>query len=345
MKKFNFARTVVLIPVMVALTVSNVSGQEEETELKKRAQTGMKFLSFSVDARAAALANAVTADDRGSAVSIFYNPASMGWLDGTLHAAFGQTQWIADITYNAAGVAFRPAAGMYGVFGLSVLTVDYGKIQETIRFDNEAGYLDLGTFAPSALAVGFGYARTLTARFSVGGNVKYVKEDLGRSVMRLDDEGNPEREDNIQSTVAFDFGVFYRTGFRSLVLAMSARNFSQDITYAEESFELPLSFRMGLGMNLIDFTAMDRDRHSLQLSVDTERSRDFNEVIRVGGEYLFINTVALRGGYAFPTDEQGINLGVGIQRSFGTLGVRIDYAYMQFGVFDNVNRVAFEVSF
>lgn len=344
MKKFNLATVLIIISVTVGLTMSSVVGQEEE-DLEKRAQTGMKFLSFSVDARASALGNAITADNQGSAISMFYNPANMARMEGSIGVAFGLTQWIADINYNAVGVAFRPAGGRYGVFGVSVMTVDYGDIQETIRYDNEAGYLDYGTFSPSALVAGLGYARSLTTQFSIGGNVKYVKEDLGESVMRLDDNGNPERESNSESTMAFDLGVLYRTGFRSMILAMSVRNFSQDLTYAEENFELPLTFRIGVGMDMMDFTSMDQDMHSFILSIDSERPRDYNEMIRIGGEYLLMNTLAVRGGYVFPTDEQGINFGIGVQRTFGTLGLHIDYGYSDFGVFNDVNRLSLRVSF
>jgi len=344
MKKFNLATVLMLISVIFGLMMSSVFGQEDE-ELEKRAQTGMKFLSFSVDPRAAALGDAITADDQGSAVSMFYNPAGLARMNSSIGVVFGLTQWIAEINYNAVGVAFRPAGGLYGVFGLSILSVDYGDIQETIRYDNEDGFLDYGTFSPSAMAVGLGYARALTTQFSVGGNVKYVKEDLGKSVMRLNDNGNPERENNTQNTMAYDFGVLYRTGFRSMILAMSVRNFSGDITYAEESFELPLTFKIGVNMNVIDFTNMDQDMHSFVLSLDSERPRDYNEMIRVGGEYLLMNTLAIRGGYVIPTDEQGINFGLGVQRSFGTLGLHIDYAYTDFGVFEAVNRFSFQISF
>lgn len=354
MKKFSFPTMLTLISVIVGLMVSSVFGQEEE-EYDKRAQTGMKFLSFSVDARAAALGNAMTADDQGSVVSMFYNPAGMASMNGTVGVGFGMTQWIADISYNAVGLAFRPAGGLYGVFGLSVLSVDYGDLIGTVRSDNEQGFEETGTFSPSAMAVGLGYARALTEQFSVGGNVKYVFESLGSSALSFEDadltgedrykSGNLISKKNELSTVAFDFGVLYRTGFRSLILSMSARNFSKDLTYAEENFELPLSFRIGVGMDLIDFTSMDQDMHSFLLSIDTERPRDYNEMIRMGGEYLFMNTLAIRGGYVFPTDEQGINFGVGVQRSFGNLGFHIDYAYTDFGVFDTVNRFSLQVSF
>lgn len=349
MKKFSLAT--LLISVIVGLTVSSAFGQDDEVTRNKRAQTGMKFLSFSVDARAAALGDALTAQDQGSAVSMFYNPASMASQSGMVSAALGRTQWIAGISYSGVAVAYQPAGGLYGVFGLSILTVDYGDLLGTVRADNDAGYLDTGTFSPSALALGLGYARALTDRFSVGGNVKLVSEDLGSSAVSFEDAdltgearylpGNLKSEDNKQSTVAFDFGVLYRTGFRSLTFAMSVRNFSGDLTYAEESFELPLTFRIGISMDLMDFTGMDQDMHSFVLAIDTERPRDFSEQIKIGGEYVFMNILALRGGYIFPSDEQGISLGVGIQQ----FGFSLNYAYTQFGVFDAVNRIGIQASF
>ncbi len=352
MKKISLAATTIL--VIVGLTASSAFGQVVE-DPEKRAQTGMKFLSFSVDARAAALGDALTAEGQGSAVSMFYNPASMASQSGEVSAVFGQTQWIADINYSGLAVAFQPAGGLYGVFGFSFLSVDYGELIGTIRADNDQGFIETGTFTPSASAIGFGYARALTDRFSVGGNIKFVSESLGGTVssVQSDTTGfappNPQtyitditiNADNSVSTYAFDFGILYRTGFRSLTFAMSARNFSQDLTYAEESFELPLTFRIGISMDLMDFTGMDQDLHSFVLAVDTERPRDFSEQIKIGGEYEFMNTLALRGGYIFPSDEQGIALGFGVKRS----GFAIDYAYTQFGVFDAVNRFSIQASF
>ncbi len=51
-----------------------------------------------------------------------------------------------------------PFVRNYGVFGFSLMAVDYGEVQETIRADNDQGFIDLGTIRPSAFAVGAGYA-------------------------------------------------------------------------------------------------------------------------------------------------------------------------------------------
>lgn len=354
MRKFSLAMP--LIFVIVGLLASSAFGQEEEEkeEFDKRAQSGMKFLSFSVDARAAAMGDALTAENQGSAVSMFYNPASMARQSGMVSAVFGQTEWIADINYNGIGVAFQPAGGLYGVFGISALFVDYGTLLGTVRADNDEGFIDTGEFSPSAVALGLGYARGLTEQFSVGANVKLVSESLGATMSSVvsDTTGLPaprpptyitdvkiDAENSVQ-TFAFDFGILYRTGFRSLTLAMSARNFSRDLTYEAENFELPLTFRIGVSMDLIDFTGMNPDMHSFVLAIDTERPRDFSEQIKVGGEYVFMNTLALRGGYIYPHDVQGITLGAGVQ----AFGFGFDFAYTTFEVFDNVIRFAVRAS-
>lgn len=313
---------------------------QQVEEREKLAQTGMKFLSVSADPRAVGLGGAMTAVT-GASSALFYNPAGMAWMEGSADAMISQTGWIADIDYNHASVALQPANGRYGVVGLSLTSVDYGDLQETI-FDptSEAGYIDLGAFSPTAYAVGVGYARTVTDRFSVGGQVKYVNEDLGSAVVNGDGAGGYLRESVQEGVLAYDFGVLYKTPFRSLNFAVSARNFAQEARFAEESFQLPLTLQIGVSMDVVDLTSLDPSMHRLVLAVDAEDPRDFAEQIEVGGEYTFANTLALRAGYLFPADEQGLSLGAGIRQSLGGVGFGADYSYSTFGVFADVHRVA-----
>lgn len=330
------------VVVGLGMLAQNVYAQKLEIEDNQRlAQAGMKFLSQSIDARAAAMGDAVTAIG-GSSVSMFYNPAGMAELGQSVHASFGQVKWIGDIDYNAGAIALQPFGGRYGVVGFSIMAVDYGTFEETIRADNSQGFEDLGTFSPTAMAVGLGYARSLTDRFSVGGNVKYVSQSLGPSVMRLDGSG-VLRQDNDATTVAFDFGVLYHTGFRSLTFALSTRNFSREVTYAEENFELPLTFQIGIAMDLMDFTSLETNDHSLSLAVDAKRPRDYAEQIQVGLEYSFLNLLQLRAGYVQPQDEGGLRLGAGLRADLNGIGFGFDYAYTQFGAFGTVNRIGLQV--
>jgi hypothetical protein len=125
-------------------------------------------------------------------------------------------------------------------------------------------------------------------------------------------------------------------------LAMAFRNFSRELTYVEENFELPLQFRIGLSMDLINLTQINPAAHSLLLSIDTERPRDYFEQVKVGAEYTFLNTFAIRGGIIAPHDEQGVNLGFGIK---DLAGFDLDYSYTDFGIFDGVNRFSLKFGF
>ena len=307
---------------------------------ERRAQTGFKFLSVSPDARAAAMGDAYSALKVGSS-AMFYNPASMAYLTRKFHLSAGQIKWIADVNYNMGSVALNTD---WGVFGLSMVAVDYGDFERTIRADNDKGFLDVGTYSPSAWAIGLGYARAITDRFSVGGNIRIAKQSFGDVPVGLEGASPVNKTFDERSTIV-DFGVLYWTGFKSLTLALNTRNFSQENKYSEESFELPLTFRIGLAMDLIDLTDMDKDAHSVILSLDTERPRDFSEQVKIGVDYTIMKTLSLRAGYITPTDEQGISLGVGFGRDLGSVDLRVDYAYTDFGVFDNVNRLTLQAGF
>ncbi len=332
MKNILFTLTIVIV---IFLTFPKDTTAQEN---RKLAQTGLKFLSVSTDARAAGMSDANTTLNMGSA-SMFYNTSTMAEMNGLVAFSFGTTRWIADINYYHASIAVRPFDGDYGIIGMFVEGVDYGEFQGTIFAGNDDGYLDVGTFRPNALAFGFGYAKSLSEKFSIGGNVKYVRQYLGTSVVSFDNSGNTISETNAIDAAAFDFGILYHTGFKSLDFGMSVRNFSTELKYKEESFQLPLNFRIGISMNLFDLTDIDRNMHSLLLSIDASHPRDFAEQLFIGGEYTFINKFSIRAGYEFPKDEGGFSAGFGIMEQLSGINMGIDYSYTDFGIFNDTNNL------
>jgi len=360
MKRRFYATTLTLLLTLV-LTSSSVLAQavvtpDTEVETEKRAQTGMKFLSTSVDARATAVGGAMTAEMEGSSTSLFYNPASMAGMPGSFHASASVLSFITDINYNVASVAYRPGGGNYGVVGLSVISVDYGDFIGTIRANNEQGFVETGTYSPTALAVGLGYARAFSDRFAAGAQVKYVYQNIGDDFVTTQDfdaqtggtfnSGAVTSTENYsKGTVAFDFGIVYHTGFRSLVIAMNARNFSQELSYVRERFELPLTFQIGMAFNLMDLTSMDPNTHALMLRVDAQRPRDFTEHVKFGLEYSFMQIAFLRAGFEQlgVSEEQGVSLGAGLRFNVQSIRFGADYAYTDFGLFGDVNRFGLQI--
>lgn len=345
--KINSIKTIfTLIFVMILIQSQIILPQQQ-----KLAQTGMKFLNVSPDARASAFGDAVTSLEYNSS-SMFYNPASMARFQGIADVTLGQTQWIADIKYYNASVAFAPYEGDYGVIGLSFVSVDYGDFFGTIRADNDQGYLDVGTFSPTAIAFGVGYAKALSEKFSLGGNIKYVRQSLGTSVVgevvlnpATASFASGKTQKNELDVIAFDFGVIYKTGFKSLNIGMSIRNFSREIKYKEEGFQLPLVFQIGTSFNFSDLLELDKSEHSILVSADANHPRDFPEQILVGVEYTFMNFLSIRGGYSAPNDERDISAGVGIKQSFEGFNLGIDYSYSNFGIFDSVHRITLNFAY
>jgi hypothetical protein len=332
MRYLNFT---LLLIIIINIFAADLSGQER----KKLAQTGLKFLSIPLDARASGFGDAITAVELFSA-SMLYNPSAMANLDNTALISFGTTRWIADINYIYGTAAMNLFDGDYGVFGISMVAVDYGEFQGTVFAPNDDGYLDVGTYEPKAYAFGISYAKQLSEKFSVGGGARYVKQSIGTAVIGIGEQGEALSKDYKIDAFAFDFGVLYLTGFRSLTFGMSIRNFSTEIEYEEESFQLPLTFRIGLSMDAMDLFEADREMHSFIVAVDAAHPRDFPEQIFIGGEYTFLKTLSLRAGYSFPNDEQEYTLGLGLMQNFQSYRIAIDYAYTPFGIFSDVHRIS-----
>jgi len=329
---------ILFILVVLCGSVSLVQSQD-----RKLAQTGMKFLNVGSNAQATGIVDAITSLE-GQSVSMFYNPAAMARQKSFVDVFIGQTQWIADINHNFASIAFSPENGDYGVIGVTLQFVDYGEFLGTVRANNTQGFINTGTFSPSATAFGIGYSKALSDRFSIGGNIKTVRQDLGSSITNVDNLGVQTQKGNALSVLVFDFGMLYRTGFHSLNFGVSVRNFSKEVKYQEEEFQLPLIFKIGLSMNVIDLTNLDREMHALTVSVDATHPRDYPEQINLGGEYLFMKSLAIRGGYMFNNDEYGYTLGLGVQQEFSGIHLGVDYSYMPFGVFSDVHRISFQIS-
>jgi len=222
----------------------------------------------------------------------------------------------------------------------------------------DKGYDDVGIFKLNALAVGVGYAKSLTDRFSVGGQIRWARQDLGdsfipnqfKSVPVLDSAGHPIANlyaDSAVSTtnkltpLVFDFGTQFKTGIKSLVFGMSVRNFSGDIKYAQEGFQLPLVFTLGVSMNLMDLIGDVSLDQSLLMSIDASHYRDHPEQLKIGLEYTIMNILSLRGGYISNNDESGMSYGVGVAK----FGFAFDYSYTPFGIFSKVQRMTARFSF
>jgi len=308
-------------------------------DMKKVAQSQMQWLSIPVGPRPSAMAGAYTAV-ANDASSVFWNPAGIAYTKGS-NIFLTQTKWIADIDVNAA--AFTYEVGNIGFFNFNISEVDWGTIHGTRR-DNTAssGFIETMDFSPSNWGIGIGYARKMSDRFAIGGNLKYLYENLGSGMTGTMGEGKMYTAK--MNLLALDIGTIYYTGFKDLRLAMTLQNFSSERQYREEKYPLPLTFKFGLAMDLTSLW-MQESEHRLTLAVDAIHPRDYSERMYFGMEYGFKNMVFLRGGYKTNHDEQDLTLGAGLQYTIDNLGLGIDYSYIQFKHFDAVQMFGINIKF
>jgi len=306
----------------------------------KLAQTGFNFLSLSSDARSNGMGGAVNSLF-GFAGAMSSNPASMAEMPKFLTATFDINKWIADINYLSSSVIISPSSGDYGTFGLNVQSVDYGDVEGTMVDKlNPNGYVETGMINPTALSIGVGYSKMINKQFGVGLRVKYAYQALGESTFFNDVSGAVTSKENKANAVAVDFGTIYKTEIRSIVFGMSVTNFSREIKYEQEGFQLPLLFSIGISANFFDLIELAQPNQELLIALDWTHPRSHPEQIKVGLEYTLLHLISLRAGYVGGNDENSFAYGVGIS----SFGFAVDYSLTPFGVFGNVQQFTARIS-
>ena len=323
-------RKLVMIMTMIGLqicllnfTIFAQTSEQSFEDVKKVAQTGYQFLKIGVGAHATGMADAAVTNE-SDAASVFWNPAGITSVEGK-SLFVGYTSWFADIQHQA--IAAVANMGAYGVFAVSAINMDYGDVKGTKISNIDIGYEDTGNLNVGEYAIGLSYGRRFTDKFGLGITVKFCNQNL---------------DVRSSSVLAFDLGTIYNTGWKNVKIGMSFQHFSKEIKYIAENFVLPLTFRVGISADLLDFAGISSDMHNLNFAVEGVNPRDYSERVHVGAEYWFNQLIALRGGYKFNYDEESFSFGAGIR----FMGIEVGYAYSDFGaVLGTVNRVSAQVSF
>jgi len=319
------------------------AGEAKSREFDNLGTSGAQFLKIDVDARVVGLGGANVAFSKG-AMALYYNPAGIANMDKR-SLAFSYTDWIADIKYNY--FAFQTPVSGFGNIGIHVAALTMGDMEKT-TLEQPDGTGE--SFGANGWVVGISNAYQLTNRFSFGVTAKYIHEQISELT---------------SGALAFDFGTLYYTGFRTLRIAMSTRNFGGDtkfdgneletsydqdnnpstapvlIRLKTESHPLPLSFRLGVAY---DFEFNEQSK--LMAALDGYNTRDRGQQASLGLEYSWRDRLAVRAGYKMRTDEEGLALGAGYDFDiprFGIIG--ISYAWTDLGRLQSAHRFSLNMSF
>jgi long-subunit fatty acid transport protein len=330
------------ILVVFLLSVACVLGQS------KVGSTAAPFLNIGIGPRAISMGGAfiATASDVSS---LYWNPAGASRSDIN-EAMFSHSSWFADINYNWAGAMLK--LGDAGTVGLNLTYLDYGDMEITTLAEQDGtGQL----FTAHDMSMGLTYAYNLTDRFSLGGTVKYIQQKIWNTSA---------------SAFAMDLGVLFHSDIYGLRIGATITNFGtamkmdgkdllvqHDIdpnnygnndqilaSLLTDEFPLPLTFRIGLAMDVVN-----NEEHRVTLAADALHPNDNDESVNVGGEYMFNNLIAFRVGYKslfLTNSEEGFTAGVGLNYNFTSdFGVRVDYAYQDFGVLDYTQHFSIGIKF
>lgn len=334
--------------LLILILNFHTQAQNYRSNVSKRGTTAANFLEIGVGARALAIGSAFTAlSDDPSA--IYWNPGGLGKLNrhGVI---FNHTEWIADIGFDFMGAAFN--LGKYGAVGLSFTSLTMDEMQVTSIVEPEGtGQI----FRATDFAVSLAYAFRLTDRFSIGANGKVIRQ----GIWEMHATG-----------FAVDLGVHYLTPFKGLYLGMAITNFGTSMKMAGPnsmilhdpdqqtvgnngripaelqmgSWPLPLNFRLGLAYQLFK-----NEMHRAFISADAQHPNNNYESVNVGAEYVFKNRLALRGGYRslfLPDTEESLTFGAGVYYPIvGNVMFKFDFAYVDFGLFDNVYKYSVGIDF
>lgn len=336
---YSTKKILCVLLMYVVVTTACVRGQSgiAPTDIERAGQSGWQFLKINGDARQAAMAGAYTAIGHGDANAIFGNPATLTDVHH-IDIQVNALQWIADINHQSAAVAVN--IGDVGVVGASVAMLNYGDIPETINSSlGASGTTPLVTgamFTANDIAVGLSFARKITDNLSVGGSARWMQQTIAELTMR---------------NWSLDIGTMYYTGFKSLRIAITARNFGPDSRFGgwseefqteSDNIRMPLDFRAGLAM---DFFEGAGSQHLLTVVVEGDHPNDGREKFHLGASYTFDNTVFIRGGYKFNYDVQRFSFGAGITYPFGGAVGTINYAYVDFGELTQAHQFSLGFSF
>jgi len=344
----------------LALLASVALVSPAQAAFSKVGTTGAAFLKIGVG-RSTAMGDAFVAIADDASAS-YFNPAGLAQVGRQV--ALNHVDWIADVNHENLAIVL-PMTN-FGTVAFTVTALTMGDIEQTtIDNPNTVTREDEGTglfFGASDMAIAASYARIITDKLSFGFTAKVVTQTVW---------------DMSASAVAFDLGLLYNTGFKSLRIGSAVTNYGTQLSFSGRELDysffwpdsgpsqiqgsysttpvgLPTSFRFGIAYDIIEARDLAKDSR-FTAALDITHPSDINETVNFGLEYGLANVFFLRGGYILNADNSyqeeigwltGLSAGLGARaKPASGLSLGLDYTFRYLKYLRPTHRLQLTVGF
>jgi len=282
-----------------------------EAELAKFARittTSYGFLKLTGNARSAGMGDAYSAVGNDLA-SVFYNAAGITQIERYAVTA-SYMKWIVG---SKMGTFALGAKTNMATFAVNFAYFNTDEFEETTS-SQPGGTGRMVTLGD--MAAGITIAKQVTDKLSVGGNLRWVQEDLDLQSY---------------SSIDLDFGTLFYTGYRSTRLGMALRNLGGDKDVIGQKARFPMVFNLSGAAEVYGNLG---DPFSMTVAVEQMFFTDGLNRYHFGVEAWVQNMVALRGGFKTGYDSESWTLGAGLKQTLSEQTVMVDFSYSKAEAFD-----------
>ena len=257
--------------------------------LAGQGSAGAKFLQINATTRGSANGGTLVARP-GLIDALSYNPATAATLTGA-NSIIHHSDYFVGMSFDYMSFAYNMPA--IGTISMGLLGLLSGDIEET----TELQPLGTGrTFTANDFAGFLSFARSMTDKFSGGGTIKYVMQNIDKLTA---------------SGIVFDMGAIYNVGlFYDLTIGFSIRNFGGDMNYKGENLQEKIKLSDNIFEEEDVRIEVVSEKYSLPISFDLGSS----VTIPVRGKDKLISSVAVHN-----IADQAEFLSIGLEYNLGEL--------------------------
>lgn len=286
-----------ILLLLALLTAPMVAAEAQES-------VAMPFVDNALNPRSAAMGG-ISAGLSSDAYAQFGNIAAIPFSSDNLAAGVTYNSWqptAAGINAGVAGAAYR--LGSFGIsFGASAA------INQSYEGVSETG-VSLGKFTPIDWQVGAGVSYLITDSFSAGIGLNYASSVTSAYYKDL-------------NTFYADIQLMYV--IRQFRISLSGNNLGLPVSSASGTkFNLPMNAALAVSYGNV------WGRHGLEAGVEGKAYFGGPSAMgcTVGAEYEYDSLIAVRAGYHYGSEKNGLPSFASVGLGAHVFGVNLDVAYL-----------------